>query len=136
MVGGYMTFQGIEGRARYHGTPVEDVLPVTIMDRDDRVEAPEGLKPRVKQADHPIVKGIRGNWPGLLGLNAVQPKPGAQVIATAGKHPLIVAGTFGKGRSVAFTSDCGPHWAPPEFVTWSGYGRLWCQLTAWVSGEA
>jgi uncharacterized membrane protein len=136
MIGGYMTFQGIEGKARYHGTPVEDVLPVTILDCDDRVEAPQGLKPRVKQADHPIVKGIRGTWPGLLGLNAVKPKAGAQVVATAGRHPLIVAGAFGRGRCVAFTSDCGPHWAPPDFVTWSGYGRLWRQLTAWVSGKA
>ncbi len=131
-----MTFQGIEAKARYHGTVIEEVLPVTIMEGDDRVEAPQGLKPRVKNADHPIVKGIRGSWPILLGLNAVIPRPGAEVVAVAGKHALIVAGPFGRGCSVAFTSDCGPQWAPPEFVHWSGYGRLWRQLTQWVSGKA
>ena len=26
MVGGYYSFQGINGGARYHGTPVEEVL--------------------------------------------------------------------------------------------------------------
>ena len=30
MVGGYCSFQGINGGARYHGTPVEEVLPVEI----------------------------------------------------------------------------------------------------------
>ena len=30
MVGGYLTFSGIEGKARWGGTPVEEALPVTI----------------------------------------------------------------------------------------------------------
>ncbi len=30
MVGGYLTFAGIEGKARWAGTPVEEALPVTI----------------------------------------------------------------------------------------------------------
>ena len=38
-------------------------------------------------------------------------------------------------RSVAFTSDCGPHWAPPDFVEWEGYGRLWNQIAGWAAGE-
>ena len=40
MIGGYLSFAGIDGKARYHGTPVEDALPVTIAATDDRVEAP------------------------------------------------------------------------------------------------
>src|SRR3990172_2113501 len=42
MVGGYLTFQGIEGKARYHGTPVEEALPVEIDAHDDRMEVPQG----------------------------------------------------------------------------------------------
>jgi len=64
----------------------------------------------------PIVSGVGAQWPQLLGYNRVMPKPGAAIVATVGDDPLIVAGAFGKGRSVAFTSDCGPHWAPPPFV--------------------
>ena len=30
MIGGYLSFAGIEGKARYHGTPVEEALPVLI----------------------------------------------------------------------------------------------------------
>ena len=32
----------------------------------------------------------------------------ADVVAKVGEDPLIVAGQIGKGRGVAFTSDCGP----------------------------
>ena len=52
MVGGYYSFQGINGGARYHGTPVEEVLPVEILPYDDRVEVPEGFTP-VDQAERP-----------------------------------------------------------------------------------
>jgi uncharacterized membrane protein len=134
MVGGYMTFQGIDGKARYHATPVEEALPVVLRETDDRVEAPEGLPPRVLMPDHPIVSGIGGAWPALLGLNQVTPKENVELIATAGEHPLLVAGKFGEGRSVAFTSDCAPHWAPPAFVAWEHYNRLWSQMARWASG--
>jgi uncharacterized membrane protein len=84
--------------------------------------------------DHPIVSGIGGAWPALLGLNQVTPKENVELIATAGEHPLLVAGKFGEGRSVAFTSDCAPHWAPPAFVAWEHYNRLWSQMARWASG--
>src|SRR5689334_9763481 len=35
MVGGYMTFQGIDAKARYAGTAVEAALPVTLLPGDD-----------------------------------------------------------------------------------------------------
>jgi uncharacterized membrane protein len=43
MIGGYLSFAGIGGKARYHGTPVEAALPVTISPHDDRAERPEGV---------------------------------------------------------------------------------------------
>ncbi len=135
MIGGYMTFQGVDAKARYAGTPVEEALPVTMHLHDDRVEAPQGATPRVSDPGHPIVKGLAEPWPDLLGYNEVAAKPDAEVIVRVGGDPLIVTGTFGKGRSVAFTSDCGPHWAPPPFVDWAGYAPLWQQIAAWVSGK-
>jgi len=135
MVGGYMTFQGIEAKARYHGTPVEEALPVTISPHDDRVEAPQGVLPKVAMKSHPIAAGQGGKWPALLGYNRLTAKPGADVVAVAGGDPLIVAGSYGRGRAVAFASDCGPHWAPPEFVNWKGYARLWQQIAAWAGGR-
>jgi uncharacterized membrane protein len=135
MIGGYLTFQGIDAKARYAGTPVEEALPVTLHTHDDRVEAPEGVAPRVVLPDHPIVAGLPAEWPALLGYNRIMPRPSAELIASAGNDPLIVAGTHGRGRAVAFASDCGPHWAPPAFVEWGGYARLWQQLVGWVAGR-
>jgi uncharacterized membrane protein len=134
MVGGYMTFQGIEGKACYHGTPVEEVLPVTIEAGDDRRETPQGARPRVMLADHPIVAGLPSQWPHLLGYNRIVAKPRAAVVAMVDEDPLIVTGEHGKGRGVAFASDCGPHWAPPGFIEWKGYGPLWRQIAGWAAG--
>ena len=43
MSGGWNSFSGEMGIARYHGTPVEEALPVEISQWDDRVETPEGV---------------------------------------------------------------------------------------------
>lgn len=135
MVGGYLSFSGIDGKARWAGTPVEEALPVTIRSTDDRVERPAGARPRVLLPDHPMVAGLGYDWPVLLGYNHVTARPGAQVIVEVSGDPLIVAGRYGEGRAVAFTSDCGPHWCPPPFVDWAGYATLWRQLVAWVAGR-
>lgn len=135
MIGGYMTFQGIEAKGQYSGTAIEEILPVNISRTDDRVESPQGVNPRLVDPAHPIVAGLGSAWPHLLGYNRVSPKSGAAVIAKVGDDPLLVAGEYGKGRSVAFTSDCAPHWAPASFVGWEGYAPLWRQLAQWVSGR-
>jgi uncharacterized membrane protein len=57
----------------------------------------------------------------------------ARLPASEGGHPLLVAGAFGEGRSVAWTSDVGPHWLPNSFVAWPGYARLWGNLLSWVT---
>ncbi|MCR4281918.1 MAG: glutamine amidotransferase [Bauldia sp.] len=136
MVGGYLSFQGIDAKARYQGTPIEEALPVEIDGHDDRVEVPEGVEPRVVHGAHPIVRRIKGKWPALLGYNRVASKPDADVVVVAANDPLLVAGAFGKGRSVAFTSDCGPHWAPPAFVSWPGYTTLWQEIVRWTAGRS
>jgi uncharacterized membrane protein len=135
MIGGYLSFQGVDGKARYHDTPIEVTLPVTIETGDDRRETPQGVTPKVALSDHPIVAGLASSWPVLLGYNRFAAKPGAAVIANVGADPLLVAGAFENGRAVAFASDCGPHWAPPGFIEWSGYAPLWCQMAGWAAGR-
>jgi uncharacterized membrane protein len=135
MIGGYMTFQGIDAKARYRDTAVAEVLPVLMEPGDDRAERPQGVTPRVREKDHPIVGGLAREWPALLGYNRFAAKPGGTVVASVGDDPLIVAGSFGKGRAVAFASDCGPHWAPPPFVEWAGYAPLWRQIAGWAGGR-
>ena len=141
MIGGYLSFQGIDGRARFHKTAVEEVLPVTCLPIDDRIEVPEGFAPEIVEPDHPILAGLSGEWPVLLGLNEVVLKDGpdvrllARTPADQGSHPLLVAGSYGKGRTLAWTSDIGPHWLPDSFVQWHGYATLWRQALAWLTGK-
>lgn len=134
MIGGYLTFQGIEAKGKWAGSAVEDVLPVILHQHDDRVESPQGVVPAVLDAAHPALGGVSGAWPALLGYNQVRPKSGSSTLVAVGDDPLIVTGSYGKGRSVAFTSDCGPHWAPPPFVDWAGYTPLWNGIANWVAG--
>lgn len=137
MAGGYFSFQGIDGRARWRRTPVEDVLPVTCLPYDDRVEIPEGAVPQVIAPQHPIVADIEGPWPFILGVNEVEvrDRSDVEVIATLpadqGGFPLLVTGSFGKGRTVAWTSDISPHWLPHEFCNWPGYTTLWRNILKW-----
>jgi uncharacterized membrane protein len=134
MIGGYLSFTGIDGRARYGMSPLADVLPVRMLDHDDRVEAPEGIEPHLVEPDHPAVTGAVGPWPILLGYNRLIAKDDAQVIARAGDDPLLTVAEVGRGRSVAFASDCAPHWAPPQFVSWTQYPQLWASVVAWAAG--
>lgn len=140
MVGGYLSFQGIDGRARWRRTPIEEALPVNCLPYDDRLEIPEGFGARVTgRQDHPVLAGLGTDWPMLLGANEVTLKTAADVEVLAklpddeGGHPLLVTGAWGKGRTCAWTSDIGPHWVPASFVAWPGYARLWKNLLGWVT---
>lgn len=133
MVGGYLSFSGIDGRARFGSSPLAEVLPVEMLDHDDRVERPEGVVARVVQNDHPALRRATGEWPALLGYNRVTVKDDAVVLVTVGEDPLLVVGEGGDGRTVAFTSDLAPHWAPSAFLTWDGYRYLWSGIIDWVA---
>jgi uncharacterized membrane protein len=134
MIGGYLSFQGIEGKANYGGTPLAEVLPVVLEPGDDRVESPDDGTPRLTGVAHPVVDGLRERWPAILGYQRVAPKPEASVLALVDGHPLVVVGEPWSGRTLAYTSDVGPHWAPPEFLAWDGYRRFWDQAVRWLAG--
>lgn len=134
MAGGYMSFQGFEGKAMYRRTPVDDILPSVIDPWDDRVETPEGVEPAVVDGSHPVLAGVTGAWPALLGYNRFGLKTDAYLLATAGDDPLLAVRDVGAGCAAVWASDIGPHWCPEEFVSWPGYGRLFGQLMRWLAG--
>jgi len=141
MIGGYFSFQGIDGKARWRRTPVEEALPVECLPYDDRIEVPDGFVPEIAEAhrNHPIFAGLDLPMPLLLGANEVVVKPGAEVLARLpaeeGGHPLLVTGRHGEGRTLAWTSDIGPHWLPQPFVDWPGYKTLWRNTLGWLAGR-
>ncbi|HEY9594409.1 MAG TPA: glutamine amidotransferase [Spirochaetia bacterium] len=134
MCGGYMSFAGFGGSAKYYRTPIEELLPVNLQTFDDRVEAPEGAVARVVATDHPIVAGLPSPWPPLLGFQDIVLKKGATLVASVGEdHPLLACWDYGKGRSLAWASDIGPHWCPMPFVEWNGFDRLWQGVVTWLA---
>jgi uncharacterized membrane protein len=135
MAGGYLSFQGFEAKARFAGSAVERVLPVTCLTHDDRVEAPEGAQPVIVDANHPVLAGVPAGMPALLGYNKVALKPGATLVASVGGDPLIATTQVGKGRSLVWTSDIGPHWCPEPFVQWNGFAPLMSNMIDWVTGK-
>ena len=135
MMGGYMSFQGIDGKAKYAGSPIEEILPIRMMVTDDRFEAPEGVTPEIVDANHPILKNVSAQWPHFLGYNILSEKPGAQVIAKCGDHVFMAAGEYGKGRTFAFASDVAPHWGPQEFMEWESYSTLFVNMVNWLAAK-
>lgn len=135
MVGGYLSFQGIEAKANYRNTPLAEVLPVVMEAGDDREETPEGAVPTAVD-DHPVTQGLGGNWPPVLGYHRLQARKASQVLARIGDRPLLTVGEVGAGRSAAFASDMGPHWLPESFLQWEGYGPMWQQLISWLARES
>ena len=111
MIGGYYSFQGINGGARYRHTEVEKVLPVRCLAWDDRIETPEGCYAEVEM--HPEGK--------LL----------ATVAGT--DHPLLAVREYQQGRSLVWTSDMSAHWLPEEFAKWPGYRQLWINCLDWLT---
>jgi uncharacterized membrane protein len=135
MVGGYLSFQGLEAKANYKRTPLAEALPVVMEDFDDREEAPEGAVPTTTVTND-LTARLPREWPALLGFQRATARPGAQVLAEVNGHPLLVVGRHGMGRVAAFMSDMGPHWLPEEFVRWSGYPLLWQGIVEFLSPES
>lgn len=134
MVGGYLSFAGLNGIARWAGTAVAAILPVEISHHDDRVEVVQGFRFEVTQPDHPIVAGLpwaESTWT-LCGYNRVRLKPGAALIARYQDDPFIAAWDFAQGRTAIFAADFAPHWGG-DFVHWPHYSTFWRQMMGWLA---
>ncbi len=128
MLGGWDSFQGQGGN--YHGTTLGDILPVVLMDEDDRVNS-SGPCLIAKMKNHPIIEGLpfESDTPGIGGFNRFKAKSGAEVVLESrmyrasvetgadhrltpypGADPLLVTGRHGEGRVCAWASDAAPHW--------------------------
>ncbi|HUT89449.1 MAG TPA: VWA domain-containing protein [Thermoguttaceae bacterium] len=69
-----------------------------------------------------------GAAPLLLGYVETRPKPASQTVMTSERgHPLLTWWRYGRGTSVAFTSDVQSRWAE-LWLRWPGFSRFWAQL--------
>lgn len=139
MAGGYTCFQGMDGSAMFHGTAIEECLPVEINPGPDGLEAPEGLDPAIVDPDHPVLTGVTSQIPFVLGMNRVVTRSDAATLAhclNRGKNlPLLSVREYGAGRSLAWMTDIGPHWVSNEFMRWEGYDQLMANMVRWLARE-
>ncbi|MDI9491241.1 MAG: cytoplasmic protein [Clostridiaceae bacterium] len=137
LVGGFMSFTGIEGKARYGMTPIADILPVDLLTYDDRVEISSGIVPMIKNIDHPIFKNMSSNWKSyFIGYNkTIENITKGEVLATINGDPFIAVSEINKGKVVVFTSDCAPHWAPQSFLDSPEYRIIWKNIADWATNK-
>jgi uncharacterized membrane protein len=135
MTGGWGTFTGrnIEGvfSGGYKGTPIEEALPVSLLDTDDRVNETLYFVVNDWRSYRRIFGDDMPNYDkAACGCNEVVPKKdsntilkGVQALYADGKvtlstvYPILVTGVYGKGKTAAYTSDLSPHWAG-NIVDW------------------
>ena len=141
MAGGYTSFQGMDGLALFHGTAVETCLPVECLAGPDGLEMPEGFDPVMSEPDHPVLAGIAAPIPYVLGLNRVAQRPSGEatilVHGSAGgaSLPLLAVRSYGRGRTLAWMTDIGPHWLSRDFLDWPGYDRIMTNMIRWLARE-
>ena len=119
-------------RGSYEGSYLEEILPITTVQRPYLLRlrgADQLIKP---SAAYAALLGAPAPSFGTAGavewMNHLQLKPGAQVLLTAGTHPLLIAGAFGKGRVVVFA---GSHSGAPPAPYWDG--QAWTTVIAQVT---
>lgn len=132
MMGGYLTFMGFEGKGKWKGTVIEEVLPVRMLPGDDREEHPEGVVITIDPNSHPMLADLPRQWLPLLGYNKLMPKEETEVVVEYQGDPILSLGTYGAGRTFAWASDCAPHWMPAEFCESQCNKKLWERVLSWA----
>lgn len=135
LAGGWNSYQGgtDDWAGNWHGTILAEVLPVNISNEWDTNDAgTENLK--IARADHSIANGL--DWINVTrfgGYNVTTAKDDSVVIMEDldSGAPLIVAGTFGEGKTVAYTGGFGSGW-DEDFSEWSDFGQLWVQIVQYL----
>ncbi len=100
--GGQASFHGSDGRgALLDCTPLAAVLPVVLRPHDAVIDRWPGIVAD-RAAD---VLGIElDGYPAYGCFSRVTARPGSETLATIGEYPLLVTGTYGAGRTLAFSA--------------------------------
>ena len=136
-LGGWLSFNGELGKGGWGRTGLREILPVECLEVEDLRESTEGFIAEIVAKDHPIAKHVTlQNLPPILGYNRVKPRANCPVIChwSGSTDPMLAVGQFGKGRTLAYTSDPAPHWGC-NFVFWDQYAKFWNTMHDWVTGK-
>jgi uncharacterized membrane protein len=136
MLGGWLSFSGAQEKGGWRRSRMAEVLPVECLPGEDLVESSSGFQVEVVQPDHPVLRGLPWkSFPPIFGYNELRARNPAQVLVRVRGtgHPLVVAGSYGRGRVFIYASDPAPHWGI-NFELWKGYDAFWQRALAWVTG--
>ncbi|MHB9133106.1 MAG: glutamine amidotransferase [Armatimonadota bacterium] len=91
---------------QYHDTAVEEIAPVTFPTDKNLSNAPDGLPLAPgKDAGNNLTTLSWAAAPRVFWYHEITPKPEAKILLTAGGKPMLVTGTFGKGRVAVFAGS-------------------------------
>ncbi len=127
MIGGWTSFAGVN--SEYTNTILSQILPVIMQQGDDRVNCYQPCLLE-KASNHQIIDSLPFDRkpPAIGGFNRVTAKNDAATLLFARRFeahrkagvfkltpfekpdPLLVVGSYGKGRVTAFATDVAPHW--------------------------
>lgn len=140
-LGGWLSFNGEMGKGGWGRTQLAQILPCECLETEDLRENTEGFRVVPRDPRHPLLGGVAiDSIPPILGYNRVKARPGCEVVATWSDgqeethDPAITTGTFGRGRTLAYTSDPAPHWGC-NFVFWEQYAVFWTAVCDWLTAE-
>ena len=144
MIGGWGSFSGPFGK--WHGSLIEKILPVSCLNRDDRINFPGGAWIVQKRKHASLRDASFKNPPVICGLNKVIPKKNSEVLLCAKKipppnlsssyaaeYPLLLIDRDPRKRIAALTTDLAPHWCG-GLVDW-GSRRLKLPVKGNISVE-
>jgi uncharacterized membrane protein len=99
---------------------------------DDRVEIPEE-SPAVAAPRHPILAGVAGPWPYLLGYNRVRLKP--EAVCSRGRGSAPGGDRHGAGRSLRVDVGHQAALVSRGVLQLASYARVWTQAVRWLAGD-
>lgn len=135
-LGGWLSFNGEMGKGGWGRTQLQEILPVRCLETEDLRESTEGWTATPVDLQHPVFCDLEmDTLPPILGYNRVKSRENCDVLAQwkGTDDPMLAVGTFGKGRTLAYTSDPAPHWGC-NFVYWDEYPKFWMNLLNWLLG--
>ena len=124
-----------QGGGRFYAANDPSNIPDIFLKETQQVSGQQIVEEKffpIQTSSSPILRGIEGGLPSLLGYNGTTAKPAAQtVLVTARDDPLLAQWQYGLGRSVAWTSDSTGRWAK-NWIGWQGFSQFFSQMVGWT----
>ena len=123
------------GGGRFYAAANPASIPDIFLKETQQVSGQQIVEEKffpILTSSSPILRGIEGGLPSLLGYNGTTAKPAAQTVLVTGRDdPLLAQWQYGLGRAVAWTSDSTGRWAK-SWIGWSGFSRFFSQMVGWT----